>query len=232
MARVTYGALITELAGSIGGITFQRNSSGNTARLKPNMPVNSSVNQQSQQIRLSRIIPAWNALTAAQKTGWENFAAAHVHVNEWGETKTLNGFQWFASCNINLLLLPQAMITAAPAWTAIAAIANFTLVADAANFDLDWTPDIDITGYRLIIYATPPIRQSTMKLRRSTFIIRKYDGGVINILAIETQYASIFGVTWADIFNNAKANIIIRVKLIQEGTGLASPYTSTLIKLN
>lgn len=232
MARVQYGALITELAGSIGGITFQRNSSGNIARLKPNMPVNSSADQQTQQFIISSLIPAWTALSAANKTGWENFAAAHDHVNDWGDIKTLNGFQWFMSCNINLLLNSQAIISAAPAWTAVAALAQFALVTDAANLTLDWTPSIDITGYRLMIYATPPIRQSTMKLRRSTFLIRKYDGGVIDTLAITAQYVSAFNVVWADLFADAKCNIIIRVKIVQEGTGLASPYASVLVKLN
>jgi hypothetical protein len=55
---------------------------------------------------------------------------------------------------------------------------------------------------------------------------------VFNTLNFQTQYASVFGVVWADIFNDAKANIIIRVKLIQSATGLASSYTSALIKLN
>lgn len=232
MARVTYGALITELTGSIGGITFQRNSSGNIARLKPNMPVNSSVNQQVQQNYLSQLISAWSNLSAANKTSWEVFAAAHDHINEFGETKVLNGFQWFLSCNLNLLLTSQATISAAPGWTAITSLANFALVTDAANFDLDWTPSIDITGYRLLVYATPPVRQSSMKLRRSTFLIRIYDGGVIDTLAIETQYASVFNVVWADLFNSANCNIIIRVKIIQEGTGLSSSYTSALVKLN
>jgi len=232
MARVSYGALITELTGSIGGITFQKNSSGSIARLKPNMPVNSTASQQSQQIYLSGLISAWSNLSAANKITWEAFATAHDHINEFGETKTLNGFQWFLSCNLNLLITGQATISAAPAWTAIASLANFTLVTDAANFDLDWTPSIDITGYRLLVYATPPVRQSSMKLRRSTFLIRIYDGGVIDTLDIETQYSSIFNVTWADLFNGANCNIIIRVKIIQEGTGLSSPYTSSLVKLN
>jgi hypothetical protein len=232
MARVTYGALITELAGSIGGITFQRNSSGNVARLKPNMPVNSSVNQQLQQFNISKLIPVWSALSSANKTSWENFALAHNHVDSWGNVKILNGFQWFMSCNINLLLNAQATISSAPAWTAVSALPSFVLVADAGNFDIDWTPAIDLTGYRLIIYATPPLKQSSMKLRRSTFIIKKFDGGVTDTLAIETEYSSVFNVDWGDLFGAAYCNIIIRVKVIQEGTGLASPYTSALLKLN
>jgi hypothetical protein len=232
MARVTYGALITEMAGSIGGITFQKNSSGNIARLKPNMPVNSTLSQQLRQIDLSLLLPIWSGLSAANKLSWETFAGLHDHINEWGDTKVLNGFQWFLSCNLNLLLTSQATINTAPAWTSVAALQAFALTADAANFDIDWTPSIDITGYRLMVYATPPMRQSTLKLRKSNFMISIYDGGVIDTYALEVIYANIFNVTWANIFNDANCSIIIRTKVIQEGTGLAGPYTSDLIKIN
>ncbi|GAH48125.1 unnamed protein product [marine sediment metagenome] len=40
MARVTYGGGVTEFAGSIGGVTFQRNASGYIAKLRSNPTVN------------------------------------------------------------------------------------------------------------------------------------------------------------------------------------------------
>jgi hypothetical protein len=232
MARVTYGALITDLAGSIGGITFQRNSSGSIARLKPYTPVNASSGQQSQQILLSNLIASWASLSAANKLSWETFAGLHDHINEWSETKHLNGFQWYLSCNLNLLITSQATISAAPAWTAVAALQAFALTADTVNFDIDWTPSIDITGYRLIVYATSPIRQSSMKLRRSTFLLSIYDGGAIDTYALEVLYAALFNVVWADLFSDSNCSIIIRCKVVQEATGLSSPFTSALIKLN
>lgn len=232
MARVIYGALITELAGSIGGITFQRNSSGSIARLKPNMPVNPSSAQSLQQNELSHLISLWPTLSDADKLSWETFAGLHDHVNEWSETKHLNGFQWFMSCNLNLSLVGEAPISTAPAWTVLSAPLPFTLSADASNFDVTFSaPYIPATDYT-VVYLTTPLRQSSLKLRRSTFFAGPQVITATLYIALEVVYASLFNLTWADVFNDSNCSIICRIKQIQEGTGLASPFSSALIKLN
>jgi len=232
MARVTYGALITELTGSIGGITFQRNSSGNIARLKPNMPVNPSLSQQSQQKFLISLVTAWSALSDADKTSWETFALAHDHVTEWGEEKTLNGFQWFISSGLNMKSMSLAPLSTAPGWTTIDALPDFVLSASAISLLCTWDPAVDVTGYRVHFYATPPIRQSSLKLRRSNFVIRKVNIDSLTTQELITYYQTLFGVTWATIYADANCSIIIRAKRIQESSGLAGPYSSQLIKIN
>ncbi|MDO9579209.1 MAG: hypothetical protein Q7J06_01370 [Bacteroidales bacterium] len=232
MARVTYGALITELAGSIGGITFQRNSSGNVARLKPNMPVNPSADQASQQKHLIALVVAWSALSDANKISWNDLAAAHDHVTPWEETKTLNGFQWFISSGLNMKAMFLAPLSTAPAWATINALPDFVLSASAISLLCTWSPPVDVTGFRVHFYATPPLRQSSLKLRKSNFVIRK-----INITSLTTQelityYQSQFGVTWSVIYANANCSIIVRAKLIEESSGLAGPYSTQLIKIN
>lgn len=231
MARVTYGALITELAGSIGGITFQQNSSGSIARLKPSTPYNPSEIQQVQNNYLSQLNGRWPTLSAAEKLAWENFAAAHDHVNEWSETKSLNGFQWFMSVNLNRLLLGQATIAAAPAWEVVAAPPVFVLDASAIKFDVYWSGGYAPAGASICVYATPPLRQSSLNLRKSTFFmgVKTITGGTrINLLA---AYQTLFNVTWATIFNSSDSTIIVRVKIIVTAKGLSSPFTSALIKL-
>jgi hypothetical protein len=71
-----------------------------------------------------------------------------------------------------------------------------------------------------------------MKLRKSTFLLSIYDGGVIDTYALEVLYAALFHLVWADVFNDANCSIIIRTKVIQEATGLAGSFTSDLIKIN
>jgi hypothetical protein len=231
MARVTYGALVTELAGSIGGLTFHKNASGNIARLKPYTPVNPSTLQAAQQNRLNPFIRAWQILSAANKTSWNNFAIAHPHINEFGESKTLNGFQWFMSCNLNRKLVGEGAISAAPGWTAMAAPTSFTLSKDATHLTLTFTAPYDPAPYYLRAYVTSPIRQSTMKLRRSTFRFPAIGIAGGTTMEFKAAYEAAFNVTWSTFYNTAACSIIIRLKTIQSGTGLASSYTSALIKL-
>jgi len=232
MARVIYGPEITELIGSIGGVTFQRNSSGYIARLKPNTPVNPTSGQATQEYYLSQLVAKWGSLSLPNKAAWDTFATAHTHYLPWGDEKTLNGYQWFISCNLNLLIINQSAIDTPPSWTSVSPVDEFVLSATDTYFRITWSPSIDITGYRLLIYATHPLRMNSEKLRRSILLIRKYDGTTITYLDLKTYYENVFKVTWADLYTNSDCTIIVHCKLIQELTGLASQYTSSLIKIS
>lgn len=231
MARVTYGALITELAGSIGGITFHKNSSGNIARLKPNMPMVASPAQNDQQYKLNSLIAIWPTLTLVQKTSWNNLATAHDHINEFGETKTLNGFQWFMSCNLNLLTVGENVILSAPAYAPPAAPGPFIISDGSNNFNVHFIPNWSSPDNYYIVYASSPLRQSSLK-KRSYFLSL---GSVImvdaNWLYIQALYESTFNLSYPSLYNNGNCTIIVRVKVLQPGTGLSSPYTSALIKI-
>lgn len=231
MARVTYGALITELAGSIGGITFQRNSSGSIARLKPNLPVNPSPEQALQNNSLATLVSLWSSLSAADKLSWNTFAGLHLKTDDWGNAKQLNGFQWFMACNLNLLFVGEAIINTAPAWTALAPPTTFTLSADETFFKVTFSaPYVPATNYTMV-YVSAPLRQSSLKQRRSLFSAGPQPVTGTLYIALKTAYESLFNLTWADFFNSADASIIVHVKQIQEGTGLSSPFTSSLIKI-
>lgn len=231
MARVTYGPLVTELAGSIGGVTFQKNSSGSIARLKSKQPLNPSLAQSDQQVTLAALVSHWPALNETEKTSWNDLAAAHTHFTPWGEEKTLNGFQWFMSCNLNNLSCGWPVLDTAPAYASISPPNTFTLSADADNFDINiaagWNPGTS----KILIYATPPLRQSSIKLRRSLFLLDSYTGGNITNRDIKVVYEALFGITWSTFYPAAECNIIVRAKLVEYLTGMASYFESALLNI-
>lgn len=232
MARVTYGDLVTELAGSIGGVTFQKNSSGNIARLRPKTPVNPSQPQSDQQGLIARLVSAWGYLSLIDKGSWDTFAAAHTHFTPWGKETTLNGFQWYLSCNLNLLITSQATIDTAPSFSSISPPAAFEILIDPTYFMLYWDPSLDISGHRLLVYATAPLRMNSEKLRRSILLIRQYDGETVSFFHLMTYYQTSFNLTWSDLISSANCTIIVHAKLIEEATGLSSTYTSGSIKIS
>jgi hypothetical protein len=73
MARVSYGGLITDLSGSIGGLTFQRSNYGGIARTKP-ISVNKNSQPQSR-IRslLNQVHYHWRALSDVQRDQWRRY---------------------------------------------------------------------------------------------------------------------------------------------------------------
>jgi hypothetical protein len=231
MARVTYGAMITELAGSIGGITFQKNSSGNVARLKPKQPLNPSQAQGLQEYKLGQLVSLWPTLSQANKNTWNALAAAHTKFSPWGEEKTLNGFQWFISCNRFLVLAGDSILSTAPAYASITPPDAFTLTADADSLDLVWPGAFTVVPDHLFIYLTLPIRHASIKLRRSLYLVDINDTLNAASLDITSLFETLANVTWADFYAGSEANIIARLMTVETDTGMASQFTSDLVKI-
>lgn len=231
MARVIYGESITELIGSIGGITFQRNASGTIARRKPDPPVNPSQLQSEQQYLLTKLVATWPTLTVAQKATWDALALAHDHVTPWGDIKTLNGYQWFLTCNLYCLLGSDAVQVSAPAYSPPAAPTAFTLVASAGDLLCTWGAAYTAVPDHLFIYLTLPLRHNSLKLRKSTYLVSVNNVHNAATLSVKALFESLAGVVWADFYGSAEANIICRLLRVKDNTGMTSAFTTALVKV-
>ena len=231
MARVTYGSGITEYNGSIGGITYQKNASGNIAKLRSNPTVNPTPLQATYQTRVSLLVAYWKVLTSVQQASWNALAAAHDHTNPWGDVKTISGYQWFLSCNLRHMLYSSAVIVTAPAWTAHTPSDPFTLTADNSSLKINWSPAYD-PPFDIVIYVSLPLTQSSLKLRRSLYVCQ-YDRNAPSRteLDIHSRLEEIYNVNWFTFYNSAKCNIIVRILQGQLDTGLFSSFVSNIIKI-
>jgi len=231
MARVTYGAIITELAGSIGGITFQKNSSGNIAKLRSDTSTNPTPRQSPYHNNIASLVAYWPTVSAAHKLLWDAWAIAHLHTPPWGADKTISGYQWFMSINMNKLTGGSALTPYPPAWTAWAPVQSFTLVADATDLNIHFSPSYNPAAY-IKIYLSLPLRQSSLKLRRSTFYVwaGSITSGIDNI-NITTTFENLVNVTWADFYASANCSIICRILRGERITGLYSSFISAIVKI-
>jgi len=168
MARVTYGPEVTELAGSIGGVTYQKNASGNIAKLRSNPVVNPTLRQAVRQNNMAMLVAYWPTLSQADKDLWNDLAAAHLHTTPWGREKALSGYQWFLSANLTHRSIYANVITAPTEWQVFTPPQVFTLTATALTLKIIWAPAYNPLGHWRI-YLTLPLRQSSLKLRRSLF---------------------------------------------------------------
>lgn len=231
MARVTYGALVTELAGSIGGITFQKNSSGNIARLRSKKPLNPTQEQSNNQVAITQLVAYWSTISQANKDTWNVLAAAHNHFTPWSEEKTLNGFQWFLSCNRNMYILGLSPYPTAPAYVSVDPGPAFTISLSATYIKLVFDSPVTLTTENIIIYATPPIRHSSIKLRRPLILLNILPVGVYSEVDLTSDYESAFNLTWADIYSSSVLNIILRNKLVKLASGLSGIFTSQIAQI-
>jgi len=231
MATVTYGALVTELTGSIAGTTFQQNASGGIARSRPYTPVNPSAEQSERQLAMFRLVAYWPTLSIANRTLWNNLAAAHNKINDWGNYKKLSGYQWMISYNLIAFTQQQAPWPYPQAYTLVDPVPAFTLSADATKFDIDFAVPASFPGTYAGIYVTAPMRLSSLKLRKSTFLLWLWPTYNTSVIHIKDLYQAFFNLTWADFYAASQCFIIVRMKNFAEDTGYGSPFTSALIKI-
>jgi len=231
MARVTYGGGVTEFAGSIGGVTFLRNASGPIVKLRSNPPVNPSPDQSTYQTILALLVAHWPTISQANKDTWNVIAAAHDHTTPWGETKTLSGYQWYLSCNLFRYAYYGTITDGSYAWQAPAPPDSFTIEVDPTYIRCAWSPNYDPT-WSLFVYASLPLRQSSIKLRRSLFLIKRVlDLGSVANYDITSEIETLFNVDWGTFYASADCSIIIRLRHGLISQGWMSAFTSAIVKI-
>ena len=231
MARVTYGSGITEYNGSIGGITYQKNASGNIAKLRSNPAVNPTPLQSIYQTRMAYLVSFWPTLSQANKDLWDAFALLHDHTTPWADIKTLSGYQWFLSCNLKRMLYHSTPISVPPTWAVKSPPPVFTLSYTLYQFTLSFYP-VYYPDTDLIIYCSLPLKQSSLKLRRSLFLVKIiYNSIGYAIIDIMAEVEALIGMSWADFISNVDCNLIVRVQNGEFDLGLFSSYTSAIKKI-
>jgi hypothetical protein len=232
MAIISYTTPGTELKGSIGSTTLQHATAGYIMRSRPYITVNPLPSQITYQNRLSSLVALWPSLTAAEVLSWETLAKPYGRIDDWGVSQQPSAFQYFLSANMNLLLLGQAPIKLFPGWWYVLQPGIFTLSATVASFDLhftaQWFPLSDLTYF----WATPPLRMSSLKCRRSIQFLGGFFDEWYQDYDLKTAYESVFNLSWPDLFNYSDCSIIIHCRDIMQDRGLSQAYRSVLFKLN
>ena len=226
MARIQYGPSIADIAGSIGGVSFQRNTSGAIARSRISPAISRTNNLLNGPISVFNLTQSWRFLSPSDIDSWNAFAAAHTRENKFGKTVQLSGFQWYISVNTNSFLIGGTGIPTAPTYTLPAGLVSAYIAVEfsSPNFYLKlyFDPDPVATGDTYIIYATPftlKTGTSFQSLLRQTAII---PGGTSSPYDITDIYQSIFGLKLL-YPGYAIGNIGCLAYPIHNSTGLTGP---------
>lgn len=103
MAVARLGAIVTGLAGSIGGTTIRRIAGGISIY---NRPMNSSLSQVQQNVNLVNLAGLsreYTTMPAPQKEAWRVFARGFTFPNRFGEQRQISGKSMWMKCNGSLL---------------------------------------------------------------------------------------------------------------------------------
>lgn len=99
MARIVFSPLITEISGSVGSGTIQRNRFGFTLRNKPLPRSALSANQFIVRSNMALLQSAWQNLTIAQRQAYSDFLIYFPATTKFNKKKQLTGHTLFLKYN-------------------------------------------------------------------------------------------------------------------------------------
>lgn len=107
MAVIKLGSIVTDIAGSIGGTTFRRTSTGHAVYNKQGKQVKSAFAKASRKNELGNIFSSWYNLTENEREQWAQNASVYPLKDKFGNKKYLTGRQLYTKLNAQLLPAKQ-----------------------------------------------------------------------------------------------------------------------------
>jgi hypothetical protein len=218
-AKMTPGAIVSEVRGKIAATVFGRNKGGAVIRNRIT-PINRrSASQQLRKQLLASFASQWRGLSQAERDSWNAASPNFPQTDNLGQVIYLTGEQLYVRCNSNLVMLGQSQIDVAPSPTSFDVIAftSLTATADDGAMSLAFTPTVP-AGYQLVVRATAPISAGKQSPARSAYrLITVIAAAETSPQAIGIAYTNVFGA----ITGATGQKIFIEMFLVESSSGLA-----------
>ena len=193
MARVKFSPIVTNISGSVGGVTFQRNKFGNTMRRKP-LPINpSSTAQYLIRQHMITIQAGWQALTDAQRLQWKRFPDFSGQTIRNDRSVRLSGHALYIKYQMMRLMCGLTLLTTIvygvlPAFPVFGKISN-----EAGLLYVHFTSVVDDTKYFFLLSLSSP-RQPSRHFSPSRLRFMKVTYEDNTFYNLDTPYTAAFGV--------------------------------------
>lgn len=157
MAAITLGPIVTDIHGSIGGVTFQRNPSGFIARSKPPKRASTRPGQAVVLSQYASLCQLWQSLSSTQQAEWAEAAAADTKMNKWGVNRQLTGFNLFISAGFAFLSLGVPFDGVFYSTDSPSTLPAFIAELSSGDLRIVFSTPYNMTTNSFLLFTTPPI---------------------------------------------------------------------------
>lgn len=161
-------ALLTQVSGSIGGMTAAHNKSGMYLRAR-NIPVNpNTASQVNARGAFAAAAQMWStSIDDIERDTWRFYAAGTPVVNSLGDTVHLSGFNWYVATNAFLMGADQPDVGSAPDTVGIGPqILGMAINADVSSQDFTGVSielNTALTATQLLrVWVSNPVSAGTL----------------------------------------------------------------------
>jgi hypothetical protein len=225
MARVQYGSIITDIKGSIGGLTFQSNKSAKIVRQRSYTRKGLNEKQNERVNAFASVIDNWRGLSGANKDAWNTYAASNDLTNRWNEVKTLTGYMWHQLINSNLKLVGESLRDTPASSGSPLTIGSYTLVFSASEVSVEWSPSLSHSNHYLLIFSTYPRRAPAYYDRKAYRLTKIVDPGTTGKVDFTTDYESTHNIDLSNFLGTIDLCTITAILSIHKDYGWSSVFS-------
>lgn len=195
MALIQLGPLVANIAGSVGGATFQRGAAGVQVHTRaiPSRRSNALLSRRRSTVSANAV--GWRNLTAAERTTWSFEAGKQVWTNRFGSPISGKGYWLYARCNTYAAIAGLARIssaTAIPVWPALDSTILQITVPSVLRLVLAPAAALP-AGMTLLVFGSPQISAGRASRPSSFRFIQSFSSAAASPLNIRTAYLQQFG---------------------------------------
>lgn len=199
MAIVQYGATVSGLRGTIGGVTFSANGTSAYAKQYSRPPLSRTTKQILTRAALVDNSILWAGLTQNDRDDWDTFAYPNDNEHDfdpWGVRRYLTGFQWFCRAQQRRSSLALTNPGAVPSGAAATAVTGLSIDIKAYSTGGSWVTYDDAqfsAGEALILYLTFNAGGAQRDAFRNWKLVFAVQDPVDGGYDIHSQYTAAFG---------------------------------------
>jgi hypothetical protein len=223
MARIVY--TLGQLKGSIGGLTFQNNSSGAIVRQRPQPAKGITTKQSNTHVNHIKWLYEWQQLSQAQRNLWNVYANTWTKINKFGEVKKLTGLNWFETSNYHIQSIGESILQSPPAHDLPQTPPSFNIEITDTIIYLVMNEAHDYYNYPVLVWVSQPIRRNTQTInqtRRLAMIITNLN---TNPISIKTEWELATELPFSPLSLFPNANLFVCLQSMARTSGI----TSTLL---
>lgn len=168
MANIKLGAIITDIAGSIGGTTFRRTPAGIIAYNKQGTQIKSAFAKNSVKNKLGAILGSWNFLETAVKDFWIDKATLYTFPDKFGTLKNLTGRQLYTKLNSQFIPTNE-VLTTTPFYDELYSGVCYQVNASFGSEEILLDFDIEIVDYWVLCQIYPIRKGGNSKPAKKSF---------------------------------------------------------------
>lgn len=194
MAKVKFGAIITDSRGKIGGTILKLGRWGVELRRSSLPRAARTARQMLQGALLSATSPLWTEdLTESERQAWRDLAATQDTTDQWGATYPLTGIALFTRVNTQRMAAGLSPLITAPADQAVTSptLASLTITA-GPTLTVAWTPNPAPANHRVKIWLTPPMSAGTSVAQHRYLLIDTSSAAPSSPLDVSAEYLAVF----------------------------------------